>query len=694
MQKRRLGLVTWLLLTSFPGIAQAELVELVIHRREQFANGKAFGEVGPYVKLVGIARFALDPHHPANRDIVDLALAPRNSQGKVEFAADVYILAPADLRKGNSTILYDVNNRGNKLALRFFNDGKPNNDPSSEADAGNGFLFRRGYTVVWSGWIGELLPGDNRLLLTPPSVLENGRPARGVARFEMSTDKPVEWLPLSRRPGHGSYLPTPEGLKKAVLTWRLRETDPRVPIPRQQWRVEIHPPKQPEQGLPGTLPEVRLYVAGGFRPGYLYELVTEVEGALVQGVGFAGVRDLISFLRYEKSPSNPLAIENAPAIRHAYAFGVSQSGRFLRHFLYLGFNADEQGRRVFDAVWPHVAGGGLGFFNHRFAQPTRHNGQHEDHAYPADMFPFTYGDSHDPLQRRDDGILRRLSRQHPDCLPKIFHTQTSAEYWHRSGSLVHTDPLGRQDAPIPPNVRIYAFAGTQHGFGTGIIPLPSGQPPSTTDLHPNPADYRPLLRALLDALDEWVKEGKEPPPSVYPTVAAGTLVPPDQKHTGFPSLPGVRYPEVIQRPQLFDYGADFAQRGIISHEPPKPLADYTVLVAQCDADGNELGMIRLPDIAVPLATYTGWNLRHRSVGAEAMLANLQGACIPLPKTAAEREKLGDPRRAVLERYRDFDDYCERYRQACDELLRQRLLLAEDRERLLQKLAERKVWFEP
>lgn len=684
------GLVA--LLFSLPATARGELVELEIYRREPFAQGQSFGDTGPYVKLVGVARFALDPTNSSNRAIVDLGLAPRRPDGKVEFRADVYILAPADLRKSNGTILYDVNNRGNKLALRFFNDATSGNDPSTPADAGNGFLMRRGYILVWSGWIGELLPGEGRLLLAAPPVLENGQPVRGIARFETSTDKPAEWLPLSRRPGHGSYRPTAAGLEKAVLTWRLRESDPRVVIPREQWRVDIRPPQSPPLGVPGTLPEVRLYVAGGFRPGYLYELVTEVEGAFVQGVGFAGVRDLISFLRYDTSPRNPLRLGETTAVRHAYAFGVSQSGRFLRHFLYLGFNADEHARRVFDAVWPHVAGGGLGFFNHRFAQPTHHNGQHEDHAYPGDMFPFTYGESYDPWQQRRDGLLERLGRDYPQAVPRIFHTQTAAEYWHRSGSLVHTDPLGKSDAVIPSNVRIYAFAGTQHGPGNGALPRTRNT--TSTDLPPNPADYRPLLRALLDALDAWVKEGKEPPPSVYPRIADTTLVLPEQRATTFPALPGVRYPEVIQRPQLFDYGPDFLGQGQITQEPPRPIAAYTVLVPKSDGDGNDLGMLRLPDIAVPLATYTGWSLRHRQVGAEAMLANLLGSCIPLTRTASERRQLGDPRRAILERYRNFDDYREQYRHACDELVLRRFLLDEDRQRLLEKLAERQDWFRP
>src|SRR5262249_43673738 len=270
-------------------------------------------------------------------------------------------------------------------------------------------------------------------------------------------------------------------------------------------------------------------------------------------------------LKYSDSDKNPLRADGKPAVRRAHGFGVSQSGRFLRNFLYLGFNADEAGRKVFDGLMPHVAGGGLGFFNHRFAQPTRHNGQHEEHSYPGDMFPFTYGDSTDAFSKRTDGILRRLAAEDAKLLPKVMHTQSAAEYWHRSGSLVHTDPLATRDEALPDNVRLYAFGGTQHG--------PASDPPGrgVADNLLNPGDYRPFLRALLDALDAWVKDGTEPPTSVYPRLDKGTLVGWRQKESGFPAIPGVRYPEVIQRPSALDHGEEFRTKGILSVHPPRIL---------------------------------------------------------------------------------------------------------------------------
>ena len=316
------------------GPAHAELRSLEIYRREAFAGGAAFGDTGPYEKLAGVARFALDPKHPRNRDIVDLSLAPRNAAGLVEFEADVYILAPKDPARGNGAIFYDVNNRGNKLALGMFNDRGGNNDPTAEADAGNGFLFRRGYTVVWCGWIGELLPGNNRLLLKAPVATEDGKPIRGVVRYEMVADAPAETQPLSRREGHGSHPPTERGEKEGVLTWRMRETDERVPIPRGQWSLERVAPAKVEKGVQGTLSQVRLRLAGGFRPGYIYELICEAEGPVVQGTGYAATRDLISFLRYDAGKQNPLLrADGKPAVARAHGFGVSQSGRFLRNFL-------------------------------------------------------------------------------------------------------------------------------------------------------------------------------------------------------------------------------------------------------------------------------------------------------------------------------------------------------------------------
>ncbi len=673
----------FLLLSS--SVLQAEVVSLDIRERQPFANGIAFGKSGPYEKLIGVAHFAIDPKQPCNQAIVDLDRAPRNADGKVEFEADFCILAPKDPSKGNGALFYDVNNRGNKLALRFFNHAPGGNDLDKPNSEGDGFLMRRGYTIVWCGWIGELLPGDHRLLLHAPIATDAGKPIRGIVRYEMSTDKPADTLPLSRRDGHGSYSPTKEGEAKAVLTWRMRETDPRVAIPRGQWSLERQPLLAGKDGVPATLRQVRLTLAGGFRPGYLYELIGEAEGPLVQGCGYAAVRDVISFLRHDASDRNPFRIAGKPAFTRALGFGVSQSGRFLRNFTYLGFNADENQRIVFDGLMPHVAGGGLGFFNHRFAQPTRFAGQHEDHTYPVDYFPFTYGPAVDPFSRKTDSILSRYPAG--KLAPKIMHTQSAAEYWHRSGSLVHTDPLGTKDAALPENVRVFAFGGTQHG--------PAADPPprGIADNLTNPGDYRPYLRALLDALDSWVKDGTEPPASIYPRIDQGTLVPWSQQSTGFPALPGVRYPEVIQQPACLDFGPRFATEGIITVEPPRVVGRYGVLVPRSGADGNDLGTLLPPEVAVPLATYTGWNLRRRDAGAEAMLANLLGSYLPFPRTKAQRLATGDPRPSLEERYGSFARYQRQFSEACNKLIGERYLLEEDARRLIAAREKYRSWFE-
>jgi hypothetical protein len=640
---------------------RAELRELKIYSRQPFAAGTSFGDTGPYEVLRGVATFAVDPTQPRNHAIVDLALAPRNTQGKVEFAADVFILAPKDPHRGKGTILYDVNNRGNKLALRMFNSAS---DPFTTAQAGNGFLMRRGYTVVWCGWSGELLAGGDRLLLRAPVATDHGKPIRGQVRQELMSDRPATSLTLTRREQHGSYPPSERGERAATLTWRMHEKDERVPIPRGQWSFERLPMPTAKEGVPGTLPYLRLRIEAGFRPGYLYELIYEAEGPIVQGLGFAAVRDLVSYLRHDKKW----------AIQRAYGFGVSQSGRFLRHFLYQGFNADERDRKVFDGIMPHVAGGGLGSFNHRFAQPTRNQNQQEEHLFFGDAFPFTYGPSTDPFSKRRDQICP----DEPRFLPKVLHTQSAAEYWHRAGSLVHTDPLGTRDAEIPANVRVYAFGGTQHGPASYLPKMGIG------DNLPNPGDYRPFLRALLDALDTWVRDGTPPPDSVYPRLADMTLVPWQQKHTGFPAVPGVRYPEVIHQPFALDFGPEFLNKGTMTVQPPRVAGQYTVLVPKSDTDGNDLGTLLPAEVAVPLATFTGWNLRRREVGAEGALVSLQGSYLPFPKTLAERIRAGDPRRSIAERYVTFEGYRRQFEQACDRLVRQRYLLDEDRLRLLNQ----------
>jgi hypothetical protein len=654
--------------------ATAEVTRFEITARESFADGKAFGSVGPYERIVGRVYYELDPALPQNHNVIDLKLAPKNARGKVELFGDLFILAPLDLSKGNGAVLYDVNNRGNKLALGFFNYGGGGNDPKSAANAGDGFLLRHGFTIVWSGWDGELLPGNNRLRLAVPAVADPS--ITGKVRCEIVPDSDAKRMVVNWS-NHGSYRPTQNGLRAATLTHRLLPRHPRVPIPRDQWQIHV---SDLENAWPNQLPLVELEMPAGMQRGQIYELIYEAQDPLVMGTCFSAVRDLISSFKSGTGENNPLLVNAQPMIQRAHGFGVSQSGRFLREFLYWGFNEDEQGRKVFEGLIPHVSGSGLGSFNHRFAQPTRHAVQHDHHDYPPDRFPFAYETQSDPLSNQTDGILRRASSS--DTAPLILHTQSTSEYWNRSGSLVHTDPLGLTDATLPDNVRVYFFGGTQHG--------PSGFPPSRGDGQTlaNPGDYKPFLRALLLSLDRWCADGSPPPPSVYPQIADGNLVAWTQPATGFPQIPDVHYPDTIQQPSLLDFGPRWQTERIMDLQPPLARGDYVVRVPRCDPDGNELGCLSPPEVAVPVATYTGWSLRSKAAGAEGELVSLRGSYIPFPVTRQEQQQTGDPRRSLEERYGTLEKYLELLQIECQRLQSQEFLLSEDVERILRIQRER------
>ncbi len=642
--------------------AEAGVTRLEITGRQPYASGQSFGTVGPYERLTGRAVFEVDPRSEANSRVVDLALAPRTTRATVEFSADFEILRPADMARGNGVLLYDVNNRGGMTAPGMFNTG------------GDDYLMRMGYTLVASGWIAELLPTAGKLILQAPVALHGGKPIRGLVRAEMAPDAPADRLSISHWAGHGSYPPTSSGLERATLTVRLREKDPRVRIRRSRWRLESR--SFEAGGRRSALPLVELVLEGGFHAGHLYELVYEAEGSIVQGLGLAGIRDLVSYLRHGRGAGHPLlASGNRTAIQATIGFGTSQSGRCLRQFLYDGFNADEQGRRVFDGIWPHVAGAGRGSFNHRFASPTRHAGQHDNHSSPVDLFPFTYGEERDPYSGRRDGLLRSAAAK--GVTPYIIHTQTSAEYWTRGGSLVHTDPTGTLDALIPPEVRIYAFGGAQHGPGTGLPGAASaGQQPG------NPTDYRPLMRALLRSLERWIRLGEAPPPSRYPRLVDGTLAEMKPESSRWRLLPGVRYPTVIHRPEAFDFGPDWDSLRRMDRLPPRSRGVYGALVPVVGPDNNERGMLQVPTVAVPIGTYTGWNLRSPHIGAETELLSLAGSFIPFARDHRQRVEKDDPRPSLAELYLGRADYLRRIEAEVISLRAQGYLLDEDRPRVL------------
>lgn len=646
-------------------------VRLRFDTREPFAEGVAFGDTGPYERIAGSVEFALDPDDESNSSVVDLANAPRGADGKVSFSTDLYVLKPADPALGNRRLLYDVNNRGNKRALIYFNDGSPSDRPSSAEHAGNGFLMRRGYTLVWSGWQGDLLPGEDRLTIDVPVARDSGGEITGPVRAEFIADEPgVYSYPLSGNDYTRSYETASLDASSAALTVREYEQDSRVAIPHDEWQFA----RAARDGTPEPS-SADCFLAAGFKPGWIYELVYTAKDPAVLGLGLCGLRDLVSFLLHAETDAegtpNPLR-DGGPGIEKAYAWGRSQSGRFLREFVYLGFNADPRGRRVFDGISPHVSGGGRVMLNHRFAQPGRYSRQHADHLYPSDRFPFAYGVTTDPFTGETDGILKR-----PDTDPLVVHTQTSSEYWERRGSLVHTDASGG-DLPDHEKARVYLFAGSQHQAEPGKGPL------SGNHKHPsNPLNTTPLLRALLDALDAWATAGVAPPQSRVPRRSEEAAVPADVVKRAFPSIPGVDCPGEPSRLHLQDYGPRFDE-GVTDLEPPRAdqRKEYAVLVPQIDADGNEIPGIRTPHVEAPLATYTGWNFRPEG-SAPKGLVGAKGSYLPFAHTRGERQATGDSRPSIEERYASKEQYVRAIAVAAQRLVDQRLMLEEDADRYVE-----------
>jgi hypothetical protein len=662
-------------------------IELEIAERAAFAEGHAFGEAGPYERLSGRVHFAVDPLAPAQRGITDLDKAPRDKNGLVRFAADVMILKPKQMARGNRRLFLDYGNRGNKRMLQFFNDAPASNDPRTLADAGNGFLMRRGYTVAWIAWQGDLLPGNGRMLLDLPVAGDNGKPLTGLVRVEYIADGPgIKTFPLSGWVSTRSHPTVSLDTAKAVLTRRRYAGDPRIPVPPDEWqfaRIEGGVGLDGQGGEQAVVPsDTHIHIPSGFAPGWIYELVYTGKDPLVLGLAHVAVRDFASLLKYESTDSagqeNPLR-EDGKGIEKAYAWGRSQTGRCIRDFVYRGFNADAKGRRVFDGVLPHVSGGGRMWLNHRFANAVVPAGQeYEDHYNPADRFPFAYAASTDHVTGKRDAILKR-----PDTDPLVIHTQTATEYWARRGSLVHTDSKGN-DLAEPPGVRLFAWASSQH-FAD---PAPKKPARGICQNFINCVSTSMLFRAMIDAMNRWATDGTEPPASRVPRRGDGTLVTASEWREQFPAIPGSATPRGPSALQLLDFGPEWDERGILTKEPPEPVPDahYAVLVPAVDRDGNDVAGVRAPMVAAPLGTYMGWNLRARGFGHGA-LHEFTGSYIPFAETHEERAQTGDPRHSILERYRDKDAYVAAIRNAAERLVGEGLMLAEDVERCVAAAAD-------
>jgi len=659
----------------FPPLALAEVVRVEIAERGPFADGHSFGRSGPYERIAGRLYFEIDPDAPQHAGITDVRRAPRNAAGRVEFWSDFFLLKPVDPARGNRRLLYDVNNRGNKLAIWTFNDARGNN-PATVADAGNGFLMREGWSVLWCGWSGEVLPGEHRLVAGLPIARENGEPITGRIHVEICRDQAVNSSPLYWTPWtiSAAYPPVDLDTRLAKLTMRPQRAEPAVEIPPDQWAFA-------RQEGETTVPDANsLWVRGGLRPGWLYDLVYEGRDPRVAGLGFAAVRDCASFFRYEQADAAGTANPLAGGIERALIFGISQAGRFVNHLVYDGFNTDERQRIVFDGAISHVSGAGRGLFNQRFGMATLCATHHENVLTPSESFPFTTVPQTDPVTVRSGDILARARAS--GHVPKMFFTQTSTEYWTRGASLLHTDVAGTKDVKLDPQTRLYCVAGAQH-LGAG---------PTDRGLYENPRNPlndRPyVMRALLVALDQWISADTQPPDSRYPRIADGTLVDLETFRRRFPKIPGLQLPTGFYMPLRLDFGPRWLNEGIADCVPPNAGPPFRTLVPAVDADGNELAGIRLPDIAVPLATYTGWNLRAAEAGAVGMLAPYHGSYLTFPETRDQRLQTGDPRLSLAERYPTRDAYLSRVTDAVLQLCEQRLLLAEDAAALLRLASDR------
>ena len=599
--------------------------------RVEVTSQKDIPEYG-YEEITGKAYFWLDPSDPHNKAIADIDKAPISKNGGVEFSADIVTLWPK-IGDGNNVALVDVVNRGNTTAFRL-------NRTAGADRVGDGFLMKRGFMIICIGWEFDVRARDGVIRIDVPVATNNGAPITGTVRAPFIPDRRDVTYTVTET---ATYAPVDVNDANATLTVHDGPSSTARTIPRGEWKMA------------GAANGVVVSMQRGFEPGRNYELSYKAANPSISGLGLAAVRDITAFAKHEAQKR----------VKYAIGFGVSQSGRFLREFLYDGMNTDEKGRQVFDGVVAHIAGAARLDVNRRWATPTGLG------TYSATAFPFADAAQKDPVSGTTDGLLDNpRARQNQ---PKIFYTNTGVEYWGggRSAALIHTTADGSKDVPLPANVRTYFFAGNQHG--PAAFPPPAGQGQQKG----NPTDYWWNMRALVVSMERWVTNGTMPPPSQYPRLGDGTLV--KASTVAFPNIPGVQSPRTLT--------AGMRTSNELAPGGAGAGATLPFLVPQVDADGNERAGIRLPEVAVPLATYTGWNFRSEKIGGTQQLVALLGSYIPLAQTKVERDAARDPRRSIAERYSSKDEYMQRIAKAANLLVKDGYLLSEDVPAIAKRAAE-------
>lgn len=654
----RLLMIFSLLFSITAASSFAAVTDIALSSRGTWLGGRQFGAAGSYEKLQGHISFVVDPNLAQNQQIADLKLAPRDADGHVAFSSDFVVLRPLDPTKARSTVFLEILNRGHSNASRVFFAPERGSGFKVEDLQGavirDAFLFEQGFTVAWIGWEFDL-PRDT-LRLTAP----NG--GSGIFRESFLGDDDSAGSGLHSL-AH-SYCAGDSDQPAATLTVKDRFDATGQQLPRTAWAFARGSVANP---IPDSC---TILLGGGFTRDRLYEAIYQAAPAPVAGLGLAAVRDFVSYLKFGGIAS-PLR-EHPQTQQHVLAYGYSQSARFLRQYLYDGFNADEQGRQGFDAAFIASAGAGRGSFNHRYALPGEAGNSVMSDLRPVDLFPFTDDREVDPVTATQGGLLERATKSR--TVPKIFYTYSSSEYWARGGSLTYSSVDGKHELPLGKDSRLYFFAGTPHAHAP-FPPDKVGPEPGDVEANWNNFTWANWgLRALLIDLDDWLSRGIAPPASVYPHIARELVA---RSQVRFPKGTGLEFPSYMPEIWRMDFGRQFNSDGIIDIEPPRLGQTYVTLVPQVDADGDDLGGIRLPFMAVPLGTYTGWNYDLPKLAAFHHLAGLIGSFQPFALTKAQREQSGDSRPSIEERYRDRADYLLRIQTAIAGLLADRLVRPED-----------------